>query len=74
MNTGCCGVTESEYALERGLRKFTDITVDGSPVGRVFVPYDRVDALQQASKTGPDHEQASARIPSYAVILRMRAH
>jgi hypothetical protein len=48
-------------------KKFTDDTVDRSPVGHVLVPYDRVDELQQASKTGPDQVQARARIPSYAV-------
>jgi hypothetical protein len=49
------------------MKGLTDITVDGGPVDHVFVPYDGVDALQQASKTGPDHVQASARIPSCAV-------
>ena len=48
----------------------TDITVHRSPVDHVLVPYDRVDTLQEASKTGPDHVQTSARIPSYVVILR----
>ena len=45
----------------------TDITVDRSPVDHVPVPHDRVDALHQASETCPDHEQASARIPSWPV-------
>jgi hypothetical protein len=45
----------------------TDITVYWSPVDHVLVPYDGVDTLQETSKTGPDHEQASARIPSYTV-------
>jgi hypothetical protein len=48
----------------------TDITVYRGPVDHVLVPYDRVDKLQEASKTGPDHVQASARIPSYVVIFR----
>jgi len=52
------------------LKGHTDVTVDGSPVDRVLVPYDRIDALQEASKTGPGHVQACARIPSYVVILR----
>jgi hypothetical protein len=43
----------------------TDITVYRNPVDHVLVPYDRVDTLQEASKTGPDHEQTSTRIPSY---------
>jgi hypothetical protein len=42
----------------------TYITVDRSLVDHVFVPYDRVDTLQQASKTGPNHKQACARIRS----------
>ena len=46
------------------------ITVYRSPVDHILVPYDRVDTLQEASKTGPDHEQASASIPSYVIILR----
>jgi hypothetical protein len=45
----------------------TDITVDRGHVDHVFVPHNGVDALQQASKTGPGHEQASSRIPSCAV-------
>ena len=48
----------------------TYITVDWRPVDHVLVPYDRVDTLQEASKTGPDHVQASARIPNYAVIQK----
>ena len=50
----------------------TDIAVYRSPVDHVLVPYDRVDTLQEASKTGPDHEQASTRIPSYVIILSLR--
>ena len=50
--------------MKKGL---TDITVYWSPVDHVIVPYDGVDALQQASKTGPGHEQAGACIPSCAV-------
>ena len=46
---------------------FTYVTVDRSTVDNVLVPYDRIDALHQASKTGPDHVQASARIPSCAL-------
>ena len=49
------------------IKGLTDITVDRSPVDRVLVPYNRVDALQEASKTGPDHVQASACIPTCAV-------
>ena len=54
----------------RRIIKHTDITVDRSPVDRVLVPYDRVDELHEASKTGPGHVQTSACIPSYVVILR----
>jgi hypothetical protein len=53
----------SERSRQR-INEFTDITVDGSPVDHIPVPYDRVDALHKASKAGPDHEQASRRIPS----------
>jgi hypothetical protein len=49
------------------MKGLTDITVYRSRVDHVLVPYDGVDALQQASKTSPDHIQASARIPSYTV-------
>ena len=52
------------------IKRHTDITVDRSPVGHVLVPYDRVDELQEASKTGPEHVQTSACIPSYVLILR----
>ena len=51
------------------INKFTDITVDWNPVDHVPVPYDRVDALHQASETGPDHIQASARIPGWGRIF-----
>ena len=44
---------------------FTDITVNWNPVDHVPVPYDRVDALYQASETCPEHIQASARISSW---------
>jgi hypothetical protein len=49
------------------MKGLTEITVERSPVDHVIVPYDGVDALQQASKTRPGHKQASARIPSCAV-------
>ncbi len=38
------------------IKGHTDVTVDRSPVDHILVPYDRVDALQQASKAGPNHE------------------
>jgi len=64
-------VTVSERTLEsQRIEGVTDITIDRSPVDHVLVPYDRIDALYEASKSGPDHVQASARIPSYAIILR----
>ena len=47
----------------------TDITVDRNPVDHVPVPYNRVDALHQASETYPDHIQASARIPSWSIHI-----
>ena len=60
-----------EQMLKRQrIEGLTDITVNRNPIDHVLVPYNRVDTLQKASKTGPDHEQASARIPSYVVILR----
>lgn len=36
-------------------QELTYDTVDRSPVNRVFVPNDRVDALQKAPKTDPSH-------------------
>ena len=51
------------------MKGLTDITVDRGPVNHVIIPYDGVDTLQQASKTGPGHEQASAGIPSCAVHI-----
>ena len=59
----------SERSRDIASKEFTDITVDWGPVDHVLVPYDRVDTLHKASKTGPDHVQARARIPSYAIIL-----
>jgi hypothetical protein len=57
----------SARELERqGINGFTDITVDRSTVDHILVPYYRVDALQEASKTGPKHVQTSARIPNCA--------
>jgi hypothetical protein len=49
------------------MKGLTEITVERSPVDHVIVPNDGVDALQQASKAGPGHEQASARIPCCSV-------
>jgi hypothetical protein len=64
-------VTKSQWTFKRQrIEGVTDITVYRSPVDHVLVPYDRVDTLQEASETCPDHEQARARIPSYVVILR----
>ena len=46
------------------MKGLTDITVDRGPIDNIFIPYDGVDALHQASKASPYHIQASARIPS----------
>jgi len=53
--------------VEPELNPGCNITVDRSLVNHVFIPQNRVDALNQATEAGPGHEQASSRIPSFKV-------
>jgi hypothetical protein len=50
---------------EQFIKELTNVTIDRSPNHHVIVPQNRVDALHQASKATPEHQQAGARIPSY---------
>jgi hypothetical protein len=50
-------------ATDQGL---TNVTIDWSFVFYAVVPNDRVDALYQASETGPSHVQASSHVQSYS--------
>jgi hypothetical protein len=55
--------------VEPNLEMGHDVTVDRGPVDHILVPYNRVDALYQASNTSPSHVHAGAGIPSFKMPI-----